>query len=152
MKRVLVVFFTSIAFILSAKVVTLYYGPYSDDKYLEIIMHGDEAIVYVQDTVLTYSHSRVEYMMKEPRLWRLKYVGFNESDSTLVFHNTFHKPVRKRFAISNDLSTLEIVDMRPDTIIPAEKLQLVNIHIDPRAGEADFIGNPDLKIQSSALQ
>lgn len=137
------------AFITSAKVVTTYYGPNHNGKYLEIIFNGDEAIACVHDSVSRYSHSRVEDMLKAPHLWRIKFVRFNESDSTLVFHNTFHQPIRLQYILPNDLSTLEIKDLRQDADLPGEKLPLVNIHIDPRSGNADYIGKRGLTIRTA---
>lgn len=147
MKKLLTLLFVSIACAASAKVVTLYYGPNHEGKYLELILHGDEAIAWKQDSISRYSHSRVEKLLNDSHLWRIKFAGLNESDSTLVYNNTAHKPVRKRLIFSNDFSTLEIKDLQHDADLRSEKLPLVDIHIDPRCGKADFIGQPDLHLQ-----
>ena len=124
MKKLLTLFFLCISLFASAKVYTLYYGPNHDGKYLEIILHGKEAIACKHDTISRYSHSRVEDLLKESHLWRIKFAEFNESDNSLVFHNTFHNPVRLQYLLPNDLSTLEIKDLRPDAALPSEKCVL----------------------------
>lgn len=146
MKKYLLLLFVCIALFSSAKVYTLYYGPNHDGKYLEIMIHGDEAIAWTHDSIPGYSHARVEKMLNDPHLWRIKFEEFNESDNTLIFLNTFHNPIRKQLIFSNDFSTLEIKDLRKDTEIPSEKLELVKTHIDPRSGKNDFIGDPNLPI------
>lgn len=150
MKKFLLLLFVCVASLASSKVVTVYYGPNHDGKYLELMLHGDEAVIWVRDSISTYSHSRVMKVLKEPRLWRVKYVRFNESDSALVYGNTFHNPVRLYYDLSSDLSTLTIRNVLPDAKLPTETLRLANYHVDYRAGEADFIGEPDLTIRISA--
>ena len=147
MKKLLTLLFVNIAHVTSAKVVTLYYGPNHDGKYLEIILHGDKAIAWQHESISRYSHSRVEKLLNDSHLWRIKFAWLNESDSTLVYNNTAHQPIRKRLIFSNDLSELEIKDLRPDAALPSEKLTLVDIHIDPRAGRDDYIGDPKLRVK-----
>lgn len=149
MKKLLLLLTLTIAFMASSKVVTAYYGPNHNGKYLEFVLHGDEAIVCVHDSLARYSHSRVEDFLKEPRIWRVKYVRFNDADSTLVYRNTVHEPARIYFTLTTDLSTLNIKDVRPDAQIPVETLNLVDFHVDYRAGDADYIGNPDMTIRIS---
>lgn len=39
------------------------------------------------------------------------------------------------------------MDLRLDAALPSEKLPLVDIHIDPRAGKDDFLGSPKLRVR-----
>lgn len=146
MKKLLSSLFISIAFFASAKVYTLYYGPTQGGKYYEMMIHGKEAILWAQrDSVSRYSHSRVEELLNVPRLWFIKFVRFDETDNTLVFENTNLKS--KQIVLANDLSTIEIKDLREDADSTAKKFPLVDIHIDPRAGKDDYIGDPKLSVR-----
>ena len=148
MRKILLLLFVSIAFFASAKVYTLYYGPDHNGQYLEFIIHGKKGISwYPRDSIPRYSHSRVEELLKEPSIWFVEFVKFNEADNTLIFHSTMYKPVQRRYIFSNDLSVLEIRDLRLYAALPTEKLPLVDIHIDPRAGKDDFLGSPKLRVR-----
>lgn len=146
MNKILLLLLVGFTLIADAKVITLYYGPNHEGKYLEMILHGDEAIAWKHDSISRYSHSRVEKLLNDSHLWRIKYVKYNESDNTLVFHNMFHKPVRMQYVFTNDMSTLEIKDLRNGADVSREKLPLVDIHIDSRAGTDEFIGEPKLRV------
>lgn len=146
MRKILFNLFVSIAFFASAKVYTLYYGPDQNGKYYEMLIHGKEAILWSQrDSVSRYSHSRVEEMLSVPHLWFIKFKSFDEGDNTLVFKNTNRKTIQ--IILTNDLSTLELKDLRKEPDVPSKKFPLVDIHIDPRAGKDDYIGDPKLKVR-----
>lgn len=151
MKNLLTLFFLCISLFASAKVYTLYYGPDENGKYYELIIHGKETCLWSQrDSVSRYSHSRVEEMLSVPHLWFIKFVRFEKADSTLVFENTNLKS--NRIILTNDLSTLELKDLRKDADLPSIKFPLVDIHIDPRAGKDDYIGDPKLKVRVNTRQ
>ena len=146
MKKFLTLLFAGIAFVTSAKVYTMYYGPDQNGKYYELMIHGKEACLWSQrDSVSRYSHSRVEELLNIPHVWFLKFERFNEGDNTLVFKNTNRKTTQ--ILLTNDLSTLEIRDLRKDADVPSKKFPLADIHIDPRAGKDDYIGDPKLKVR-----
>lgn len=89
-------------------------------------------------------------MLSVPHLWFIKFVRFEKADSTLVFENTNLKS--NRIILTNDLSTLELKDLRKDADLPSIKFPLVDIHIDPRAGKDDYIGDPKLKVRVNTRQ
>lgn len=146
MKKLLTLLFISISLFASAKVYTLYYGPDQNEKYYEMLIHGKEAIIWSQrDSISRYSHSRVEELLNVPHLWFIKFVRFDETNNTLVFKNTNFRS--KQILLANDLSTFELKDLRNDADFPSKKLPLADIHIDPRAGKDDYIGDPKLKVR-----
>lgn len=148
MRKILVIFFVSVALFASAKVYTLYYGPDENGKYYEMLIHGKEAVIFSQrDSVARYSHSRVEKMLQEPTVWRIKFVQFNEEDNTLVFENTYTKSAKNNIILAEDLSVIEFRNLRSYADKPGKKLPLADIHIDPRAGKDDYIGDPKLKVR-----
>lgn len=148
MRKILFILFVSVALFASAKVYTLYYGPDQNGKYYEMLIHGKEACLLVQqDSIARYSHRRVELFLRDQSPWYLKFVRFNEGDNTLVWKNTHSEPAKNNIILTADLSVLEIKNLRSDEGAPGKKLPLADIHIDPRAGKDDYIGDPKLKVR-----
>lgn len=147
MRKLLSVIFVSIALFASAKVYTLYYGPDQNGKYYEMMIHGKGACLQgPQDSIARYSHRRVELFLRDQSPWYLKFVRFNEGDNTLVWKNTHLKPAKNTIILAADLSVLEIKNLRSDKDAPGKKLPLADMHIDPRAGKDDYIGDPKLRV------
>lgn len=153
MRKFIVLLFACIAFLSNAKVLSLYYGPDRKGKYHEIVIHGENALTWEpSDTIPSHSRARIRWYLKNPNMWRNKFVRFDKSEDAFVFeHNPYdpprYEPPTMRLYISRDLSKVVFEYMIPDADLPNDTLSLVKSKLYHREGEADYIGKPEFNLQ-----